>query len=227
MYSYQDVAKSTKSSDSWIGTFFINPLSYPIVYFLANQTSIRPELVNLSSLFIGTIAAYFYFRGSTHDLLIATFFFIFSYVLDSVDGKLARLKNQVTTFGATLEAFRDKIVHLSCFFGLIIGQFRITEDNRIIALASVYLILLILNSVISFYLLKKNHVSAPNALASIRALGSLTPIKLGHRKLYPSPSITEVLFLLFLGTLFFEILTALLLAIFTQIYIIWFIKTNE
>jgi phosphatidylglycerophosphate synthase len=223
MYSYQQILKSTKPSDSWIGTFLINPLSYPLVYFLANKTTLRPEIINLSSLIVGISAAFFFLKGAPGDLLMASSLVILSYTLDGTDGKLARLKNQVTGFGTALEAIRDKIVHLSCFFALTIGQFTLTHDFRIFHLSAAYLLLLIINSLVSFISLRKKGYPFFGALASIRALEVLPKINFAGKSLYPSPSITEALFILFIGTPFLGLIPSLVLATSIQLYMIIFL----
>lgn len=223
MYTYQQVLRSTKSSDSWIGTFLINPLSYPLVYFLANKTSLRPEIINISSLIVGLSAAFFFLKGTSESLFLAAGLIILSYTLDGTDGKLARLKNQVTRFGTALEAVRDKIVHLSCFFALTIGQFIQNPDIRIYYLSILYLLLLATNSLVSFIILRKHSYNFFGSLASIRALEIMPKINFAGKSLYPSPSITEALFILFVGTPFLGLVPSLILAVTIQIYMILFL----
>lgn len=220
-YPLSKIFSSTKSSDSWIGTFFLNPLSYPLVYFFANFTNIRPEPINSLSLLTGLSAGYFYFKGTPESLAIGAFLVVASYTLDAVDGKIARLKNQVTLFGTRLEAVRDKAVHLSCFFGLIIGQYNLTQNLSILLLSSIYVALLVLNSFLSYnYLRKKTTISASGALASIRLLENIKPIKVVKLSIYPYPSITEVLFVLFLGTPILGLYLSIVIAITLQVYLI-------
>lgn len=226
MFTYREILKSTKPSDSWVGTFLINPLSYPIVYFLANKTTIRPEIINLSSLIVGLTAAFFYLKSTHINLIIASGLVVISYTLDATDGKLARLKNQVTIFGTVLEAVRDKLVHLSCFFALTIGQFTRTNDTRVLYLSTAYLILLTLNSLVSFIFLRKRGYAFFGALASIRALEIMPKVNFADKSLYPSPSITEALFVLFIGTPFLGIIPSFWIAILIQIYLIKFIITS-
>ena len=226
MYTYRQIIDSTKPSDSWIGTFLINPLSYPLVYFLANKTGFRPEIVNITSLIVGLSAAFFFLKGDPNSLFFAAGLIILSYTLDGTDGKLARLKNQVTRFGTALEAVRDKIVHLSCFFALTLGQFIQNPDIRIYYLSILYLLFLATNSLVSFIILRKRHYNFFGALASIRALEIMPKINFAGKKLYPSPSITEALFILFIGTPFLGLLPSIILAISIQIYMIFFLLNS-
>lgn len=227
MYSFRDILNSTKPSDSWIGTFLINPLSYPLVFLLANKTALRPEIINLSSLIVGLSAAFFYLQGTQNQLILAASLVLISYTLDATDGKLARLKNQVTIFGTALEAVRDKLVHLSCFFALTIGQIINTQDVRIIYLSILYLILLFINSLVSFVFLRRQRYAFFGAMASIRALEIMPKISFAGKDLYPSPSITEALFVLFVGTPFLGIIPSLGIAIIIQIYMISFILISS
>jgi CDP-diacylglycerol--glycerol-3-phosphate 3-phosphatidyltransferase len=55
----------------------------------------------------------------THFYKIAGGLFLFAAVLDGLDGSLARVRNQVTKFGAFLDPLADKVVNLTAFIGFL------------------------------------------------------------------------------------------------------------
>jgi len=63
-----------------------------------------------------------------------------SYVLDCIDGKLARLKNEETKTGYLLEAFHSQIEGSICPIALAYGQFARTGDFTYVILLSIALI---------------------------------------------------------------------------------------
>ncbi|MBC8337572.1 MAG: CDP-alcohol phosphatidyltransferase family protein [Rhodospirillales bacterium] len=63
-------------------------------------------------------------RGEWAWTLAGALMLVFSYVLDSCDGEIARLKNQCSEFGKRLDSFADWIVHVTFFAGLGVGASR-------------------------------------------------------------------------------------------------------
>jgi phosphatidylglycerophosphate synthase len=54
--------------------------------------------------------------------------FLVAVVLDGVDGEVARLTLQETTFGHYLDIITDNLVHVAIFVGLAVGLSRATSD---------------------------------------------------------------------------------------------------
>jgi len=91
---YQDIAKKTQRSNSFLAIYLMRPISRIFVYYLA-KTKIKPEHVVLISIFIGLFGS-FLLIPQTYYLTIAAFVILFfRNILDCVDGDLARYKGLV------------------------------------------------------------------------------------------------------------------------------------
>jgi phosphatidylglycerophosphate synthase len=108
---------------------------------LARFRFITPNRVTWAALFIGLASAGFFLQGDTRSLLIGALLYHLSFILDCIDGKLARLKGNGTVFGGWLDYVFDRIRVLFCALALMGGQFLRTDDERYLlaALAVVFL----------------------------------------------------------------------------------------
>ena len=61
--------------------------------------------------------------------------FHFSFVLDCMDGKIARLKGTRSVFGMWLDYMLDRVRVVICALMLMTGQFLLTDDPTYLALA--------------------------------------------------------------------------------------------
>jgi phosphatidylglycerophosphate synthase len=68
-------------------------------------------------------------RGEWAWTLGGAVMLVFSYVLDSCDGEIARLKNQCSEFGGHFDTFVDWIVHTAFFAGLGVGVSRQSGED--------------------------------------------------------------------------------------------------
>lgn len=217
MYSLRQIIQETrKPSDSWWSIVFINPLSYVFIYIFANYVRVRHELVTFFSLFLGLLAAYFYFLGSYQNLVFAALLFLLSVILDSVDGKLAKLTHTQSSFGRILDIIRDKLVQITCVAGLTLGQFRTSSDSGFLTLGILYLVLSFLNFAISSYFAK--------GWSSSKALENFAHIQIFGQRAYPIPTVAEWAFLLFVfcplvGNVKLGLYAALALVIFSVLFL--------
>lgn len=102
---------------------FNRRLCRPVVRLLAH-TRVTPNALTLTGLLVAILAAFLFARGSyVYDLAGALLFFV-SGLFDEMDGMLARLKFQESTFGTWLEGFVDKITYLAVFAGIVVGLHR-------------------------------------------------------------------------------------------------------
>lgn len=189
MYSLRQITQAKKPSDSWWSIIFINPVSYFFIHLFANYVRIRHELVTFLSLVLGLFAAYFYFLGTHENLIAAALLLSLSVVLDSVDGKLAKLTHTQSSLGRILDIIRDKLVQIACVAGLALGQARMSGDSSFIVLGILYLLLSAFNLIVSFWL--------GSGWSSSKALEKFTPIRVFGQNAYPIPTVAEWTLFLF------------------------------
>jgi len=99
-------------------------LNTPITKILT-LTPITPNQVTLLSLTAG-VAASLLFTYSRP--ILAGFLALLSSVLDGVDGKIARIKFQKTTYGGIFDSFIDLYIDFAIFFGMAYYGYRSTQN---------------------------------------------------------------------------------------------------
>ena len=95
----------------------IRNLSPPLTRLLL-PLPIDPNLITTASLIAGIAAAWTLALGSHQSTLAGAMLFLVCYVLDNVDGEIARIKDQCTSFGAQYDTFVDWMVNAAFFIGL-------------------------------------------------------------------------------------------------------------
>lgn len=128
-FTLQDVQEQTyKPRDSWWTVWLVDPFASRLVRFTANRTSITPNQLTLAALFLGLLAAVCFFLADWYWLLAGAVLFHLSFVLDCMDGKIARLKGNGSVFGSWLDYVFDRIRVLICGIALMGGQFLLTDN---------------------------------------------------------------------------------------------------
>lgn len=103
----------------------LNPLTN-----LATKLDMNPNTFTTISFLLGGVSAYL---AATGHLRLAGAFILFSGILDTVDGKLARQSGKVTKFGALYDSTLDRYSETLFFFGL--AYFFISAGNHLPAVA--------------------------------------------------------------------------------------------
>jgi len=86
-------------------------------------TSITPNQITLLVVFFGLLSALFFSFGiHTYDI-IASLFFMFKYILDGVDGNIARYRKSGSTMGFYFDRLQHRLVEPLIFIGLGYGAF--------------------------------------------------------------------------------------------------------
>ncbi len=128
-FTLQDVREQTyKPRDSWWTVWLVDPLASRLVRFTANRTSITPNQLTLAALVLGLVAALCFYLADWYWLLTGAVLFHLSFVLDCMDGKIARLKGNGSVFGSWLDYVFDRIRVLICGIALMGGQFAVTGN---------------------------------------------------------------------------------------------------
>ncbi|RVU28482.1 CDP-alcohol phosphatidyltransferase family protein [Streptomyces antnestii] len=140
--SLRAVQKLTcKKRDAWWTVFLVDPVATRMLIVLARFRFITPNRVTWAALFIGLASAGFFLKGDTRSLIIGAALYHLSFILDCIDGKLARLKGNGTVFGGWLDYVFDRIRVLFCALALMGGQFLRTDDERYLLAALVVVFL--------------------------------------------------------------------------------------
>ncbi|NYV74756.1 CDP-alcohol phosphatidyltransferase family protein [Streptomyces sp. UH6] len=118
-----------KKRDAWWTVFLVDPLATRMLLVLARFRFITPNGVTWAALIFGLVSAGFFLAADPVSLIIGAVLYHFSFVLDCVDGKLARLKNNGSLFGGWLDYVFDRVRVLFCAVGLMGGQYLRTGEG--------------------------------------------------------------------------------------------------
>jgi phosphatidylglycerophosphate synthase len=126
-YNLSKIENTFKKRSWWAIIFDLLPAKY-ITYFVANKTKITPNQITLISLLFAVFSGIaFYYE----HFILGAFLFQFSYILDIVDGSLARVTKQTSKFGAFFDVFTDWIKAPILFVVLFI---KLNQYNLLIIL---------------------------------------------------------------------------------------------
>ncbi|MFD5065026.1 CDP-alcohol phosphatidyltransferase family protein [Streptomyces sp. NPDC058394] len=124
-----DVRRLTeKRRDAWWTVFLVDPVATPLVRWTAMRTRITPNQITWAALFLGMGAAACFALADWKWLILGAVLYHVSFIMDCMDGKLARLTGQGSEFGAWLDYIFDRIRVLCCAAALMGGQFYRTDD---------------------------------------------------------------------------------------------------
>lgn len=137
-YSLADVHATRKPRDSWWTVYLVDPLACRVALVLANHTRITPNALTVFSLFLGVLSAACF---AVNELAAGAVLFYVSFMIDCVDGKIARLKGTGTPFGLWLDYVGDRIRVLFCAAGLAYGQYVLTGEVAYIVLGAAIAVL--------------------------------------------------------------------------------------
>ncbi len=132
-YSLDDVHATRKRKDSWWTVFLVDPVACRLTLLVANHTSITPNGLTRFSLILGMCSAICFASGR---LVAGALLFYVSFMVDCMDGKIARLKGTGTAFGLWLDYVGDRIRVVCCAAGLASGQYVATGDVSYILLGA-------------------------------------------------------------------------------------------
>ena len=105
-YTLKDIKKVFHNEEPWVNIFIFSHITIPLSYIVANYTKITPNIISIMSLLLGVLSAVLY---ANHLIIAGALSYTFSYILDAIDGKIARLTNTGKPYGAWFDIFVDRI----------------------------------------------------------------------------------------------------------------------
>lgn len=129
--------KTYKKRDAWWTVFIVDPLASRLVVWTANRTGITPNQITFGAGILGLAAAVCFALASWPLLVAGAVLFHLSFVLDCMDGKIARLKRNGSVFGGWVDFIFDRVRFFGCMMALLIGQWVATGQAVYLLLAPV------------------------------------------------------------------------------------------
>ncbi len=126
-FTLEEVRERTcRARDSWWTVGMVDPLAVRLVRLIANHTSITPNQLTVASMFMGLGAAACFAVGIWPLLIAGAVLYYLCFLLDCMDGKLARLTDRESLFGSWMDYIFDRFRVLVCAIALMGGQYVLT-----------------------------------------------------------------------------------------------------
>jgi phosphatidylglycerophosphate synthase len=107
---------------SWWASIAILPLANRLVVLVANRTELTPNQITLISSLFRILAAGMFLQGEHWALILGGFSFQLAYLIDCVDGPVARLKGKTSVLGRYLDHLSDLVGDVLILVALAWGQ---------------------------------------------------------------------------------------------------------
>ena len=119
---------AVKTNDSPFTTLLVSPYSKYLARFAARR-GWSPDQVTALSFAVGVAAAAAFALGTRGTMIAGAVLLQLSFVLDCVDGQLARYTRTFSSFGGWLDAVLDRMKEYVLYGGLALGAARGFEDD--------------------------------------------------------------------------------------------------
>ncbi|WIM95235.1 CDP-alcohol phosphatidyltransferase family protein [Actinoplanes oblitus] len=138
----QEIRERTyKPIDAWWTVLLVDPLASRLVRIVAPYRWITPNVLTLIATIIGAGAMVSFAQGDQQWLIVGAILFHLSFVVDCMDGKVARLNGTGTIFGQWLDFVLDRVRVFFCALTLFGGQYAQHHDVKYLWLMSVAIFL--------------------------------------------------------------------------------------
>ncbi|MET3429561.1 phosphatidylglycerophosphate synthase [Actinoplanes tereljensis] len=133
--------RTYKPRDAWWTVLLVDPIAARLVRLVAPHRRITPNMLTLFATVIGLAAAGCFAMQSRWWLVAGALLFHLSFVVDCMDGKIARLNGTGSIFGAWFDFVFDRIRVFICALALFGGQYLHTDNIAYLWLLAVVVFL--------------------------------------------------------------------------------------
>ena len=128
-FTLADIRSRTyKDRDAWWTVWLVDPLASRLVRVVSPWRAVTPNRLTGTAFLLGVAAAACFWQQTWGWLAAGALLFHLSFVLDCMDGKIARLNGTGSVFGAWLDYVFDRLRVLVCTVALMGGQYERTGD---------------------------------------------------------------------------------------------------
>ncbi len=132
-----DIRERTyKSRDAWWTVLLVDPIAVRLVRLVAPYRWITPNLLSGLAFVLGIGSAYCFAMQERWWLVAGAVLFHLSFVVDCMDGKIARLNGTGSMFGQWFDFIFDRLRVVLCAVALMGGQYDRTGDVAWVWLAA-------------------------------------------------------------------------------------------
>jgi phosphatidylglycerophosphate synthase len=138
----QEIRERTyKPRDAWWTVLLVDPLASRLVRIVAPHRRITPNILTSIATVLGLAAAACFAQQTRWWLVAGALLFHVSFVVDCMDGKIARLNGTGSLFGAWFDFVFDRLRVFACALTLFGGQYLRTDRDIYLWLLAVVIFL--------------------------------------------------------------------------------------
>ena len=127
--SLQEIRELTyKPKDAWWTVLLVDPVASRLVWLVAPYRWITPNLLTGVATILGLGSAFAFAMQDRWWLVAGAVLFHLSFIVDCMDGKIARLNGTGSMFGTWLDFMFDRVRVFICALALFGGQYARTDD---------------------------------------------------------------------------------------------------
>ena len=124
-----------KQRDAWWTCLAIDPVAGPLVRWSAGRAWVTPNRLTVASAVVALAAG----AAFAADLLVVgALVYQLSFLLDCMDGKLAKVRGQANPWGGFYDVAADTVRFAACFVGLAVAVLPEPPETWQIALVALY-----------------------------------------------------------------------------------------
>jgi phosphatidylglycerophosphate synthase len=131
----------SKKRDYWWTVLFTDPVAVPLVRILARSHFLNPDQVSYLAIFLGLGVGPLFALGTRVGFVAGGFTFYIAFMVDCIDGKLARAIGVESKRGAALDRIGDAARRASASLGILLGLHQSERHGEFLAWAFVYVVL--------------------------------------------------------------------------------------
>ncbi|WP_221322646.1 CDP-alcohol phosphatidyltransferase family protein [Actinoplanes sp. L3-i22] len=120
--------RTYKAGDAWWTVWLVDPLAARLVWLVSPWRWVTPNRITVAAFVVGAGSAAAFYQFTYAWLFVGAVLYHLSFVLDCIDGKIARLNGTGSVFGAWLDYVFDRLRVLVCAIGLFGGGYHATHD---------------------------------------------------------------------------------------------------
>ncbi|MFD0520693.1 CDP-alcohol phosphatidyltransferase family protein [Paractinoplanes durhamensis] len=133
--------RTYKPRDAWWTVLLVDPVASRLVRLVAPHRRITPNMLTVLATVIGLAAAGCFAMQTRWWLVAGALLFHVSFIVDCMDGKIARLNGTGSIFGAWFDFVFDRIRVFICALALFGGQYLRTDRETYLWLLAVVVFL--------------------------------------------------------------------------------------
>lgn len=115
--SAKELIYKSKNTEEYLDKIFYRPSGY-LIALLSRKIGLTPNIITSFSVIIGIAGSVFFLPVNIYFNFTGILFLIFSDILDSADGQLARLSNKSSKFGRILDGLGGDLIFLTIYIVL-------------------------------------------------------------------------------------------------------------